>query len=147
MAEAKLNQYEGMFLFGGSAAGDLEQAQSLCRQIVEKHGGQIIVLKKWDDRRLAYDVKGQKRGVYIITYFRAAGGAVAAIEREVGLTDQILRVLMLRADHLNEKEMAAVEPQPIVPREERGDRAHRYDSSHSEESPSGDSENSESDND
>ncbi len=120
MADAKLNQYEAMFLFGGSAAGDLDQAQNLCRQIIEKHQGQILVLKKWDDRRLAYEVAGQKRGVYIIAYFKAPGTAVGAIEREVGLTDQILRVMVLRADHLNEQEMAAVEPQPVAPREERG---------------------------
>jgi small subunit ribosomal protein S6 len=119
MADAKVNQYEAMFLFGGSAAGDLEQAQNLCRQVLEKHGGQIQVLKKWDDRRMAYEIEGQKRGVYIISFFKAPGEAVVAIEREVSLTDQILRVMVLRADHLNEQEMAAVEPQPIAPKEER----------------------------
>jgi hypothetical protein len=69
---------------------------------------------------MAYEIAGQKRGVYIIAFFKAPGEAVVAIEREVSLTDQILRVMVLRADHLNEKEMAAVEPQPIAPREERG---------------------------
>ena len=35
------------------------------------------------------------------------------------LSDQILRVMVTKADHLNAEEMAAVEPQPIIPREER----------------------------
>ena len=46
--------------------------------------------------------------------------AVAAIERDVKLSEDILRVLITDASHLNEPEMAAVEPQPIAPpREER----------------------------
>jgi hypothetical protein len=44
MADAKVNQYEAMFLFGGSAACDLDQAQNLSRQIIEKHAGEILVL-------------------------------------------------------------------------------------------------------
>ena len=35
------------------------------------------------------------------------------------LSEEVLRVLVTSADHLNETEMAAVEPQPIQPREER----------------------------
>jgi hypothetical protein len=37
----------------------------------------------------------------------------------VNLSDQVLRVLVTKAEHLNAEEMAAVEPQPIIPREER----------------------------
>ncbi len=43
------------------------------------------------------------------------------MERDVKLSEEILRVLVTKADHLNEKEMAAVEPQPII-REERPER-------------------------
>lgn len=119
MADAVTNQYEGMFLFGSSAANDLEGAQNAVRSMVEKHGGQILVLKKWDERKLAYEIRGQKRGTYIVCFFTAPGTAVTAIERDVRLSDEVLRVLILRADDLNQEEMAAVEPQPIQPREER----------------------------
>lgn len=118
MSEA-MNQYEAMFLFGPSAATDLEAAINLARSIIERHGGQILVIKKWDERKLAYEIKGQKRGTYIIAFFNAPGKAITPIEREVSLGEEILRVMVLKADHLNQQEMEAVEPQPIQPREER----------------------------
>jgi small subunit ribosomal protein S6 len=118
MAES-LSQYEAMFLFGASAAADLEAAINLARSIIERHEGQILVIKKWDERKLAYEIRGQKRGTYIIAFFKAPGKAISAIEREVNLGEEILRVMVLKADHLNAEEMAAVEPQPIQPREER----------------------------
>ena len=117
MAESN-NTYEAMFLYGPTAAQDLDGALQQCRSIVERHGGEVLVIKKWDERKLAYEIGGQKRGTYIICYYRGPGSSVTAIERDVNLSEQILRVMLTRADHLNQKEMEAVEPQPII-REER----------------------------
>jgi len=109
-------QYEAMFLL---PSGDAEAGVALCRGVLEKHGGKVQVIKKWDERKLAYEVLRQKRGLYVISFFTAGGDAPVGIERDVSLSENMLRVLITRADHLNEEEMAAVEPQPIVPREER----------------------------
>jgi small subunit ribosomal protein S6 len=124
MAKAKVQAkstitYEAMFLFGSGFATDVDGAVKLARAIVERHEGKVIVLKKWDERKLAYEIRGEKRGVYVICFFTAPPEAVGPITRDVELSEQILRVMVTKADHLNEQEMAAVEPQPIQPREER----------------------------
>jgi small subunit ribosomal protein S6 len=111
-------QYEGMFLFGPSGA-DAEKAITIVRGMIEKHAGHILVIKKWDERKLAYEVHKQKRGTYIVAFFTAPGAAIAQIERDVKLSEEVLRVLITSADHLNQTEMAAVEPQPIAPPPER----------------------------
>src|SRR3954468_11960678 len=113
------NQYEAMFLIGASATADLDGAINLCRGMIERHQGKVMLIKRWDERKLAYEVNGQKRGTYIIAYFTASGEAVGPIERDVKLNEQVLRVMITKADHMNQKEMEAVEPQRIEPREER----------------------------
>ena len=118
MAEIK-NQYEGMFLLGTGVVAEADAAVNLVRTTIEKHGGEILVIKKWDERKLAYEIKGNKRGTYIIAYFTATGEAIVPIERDVNLSEDILRVLVTDAAQLNQDEMNAVEPQPIQPREER----------------------------
>src|SRR4051812_39902071 len=117
MAEkpTKTNKYEAMFLLGASAAAEVDKSVAMVRGIIEKHGGQILVLKKWDERKLSYEIKGQKRGLYIVSYFTAPGTAVTQIERDVNLSEDVLRVLVTDAEHLNQTEMDAVEPQPIAP--------------------------------
>ena len=114
-----LQQYEGMFLFGAAAAQEPQNAINTVRGMIEKHGGQVLVLKRWDERKLAYEVEGQKRGTYFIAYFKAPGSAIAPIERDVKLSEQVLRVLVTKAEHMNLDEMNAVEPQPIQRAEER----------------------------
>lgn len=105
-------KYEGMFLFPGGA--EVEASVKRAREIIERHGGVILVAKKWDERKLAYEIKKQKRGLYVITYFTAPGAAIAAITRDVNLSDDILRVLITDASHLSQEEMERVEPQPVV---------------------------------
>lgn len=130
-AVRKPRQYEGMFLISPTVAAEMDNAMNIVRGFIERHGGQILVLKKWDERKLAYEVGKQKRGTYIISYFTAPSNALAPMERDVKLSEDVLRVMFTQADHLNIDEMNAVEPQPIV-REERpsweerpGDRAPR----------------------
>ena len=118
-AAAAPNTYEAMFLLPPGAAMEQDgTGLRLCRSIIERHAGEVILIKKWDERKLSYEVNGQKRGTYVIAYFRGPGAIVASIERDVKLNDEILRVMVTQADHLNETEMNAVEPQPII-REER----------------------------
>jgi small subunit ribosomal protein S6 len=114
----KMRQYEGMFLFGQATTQDLEGALTFVRTLVERHEGTVLVLKKWDERKLAYEIGKQKRGTYVLCYFSAPSSSVTPIERDVNLSDHVLRVLITTADHMNQKEMEAVEPQPII-REER----------------------------
>src|SRR5688572_21492205 len=112
------NQYEAMFLYGPGAGSDVDGAINNCRSIIERHGGKINVIKKWDERKLTYEIGGQKRGTYIIAYYKGPGKSVGEIERDVNLSEDIIRVIVTKADHLNQEEMEKVEPQPIVPREE-----------------------------
>ena len=112
-------QYEAMFLFPPPGTTDVDGMVANARGIIERHGGTILHIKKWDERKLSYEIKRQKRGTYIIAYYKGPGGSVSAIERDVNLSEDVLRVLVTDATHLTQKEMEAVEPQPIQPREER----------------------------
>ena len=118
-AEPASAKYEAMFLFPPPGVTDVESMQKTAQSMIERHGGKMLFIKKWDERKLSYEIKKNKRGTYIIAFYEGPGASVGAIERDVNLSEDVLRVLVTRADHLSQKEMEAVEPQPIQPREER----------------------------
>jgi len=72
-SEKSLATYEAMFLFGANAATDADGAVNTAKGIIERHEGQILVIKKWDERKLAYEIKGNKRGTYVVAFFKAPG--------------------------------------------------------------------------
>ncbi|MCH2149363.1 MAG: 30S ribosomal protein S6, partial [Phycisphaerales bacterium] len=70
MSNTKTNVYEGLFLLPQSAGTDLGGSAELVKSLLQKVGAEIISFKKWDERRLAYEIKGNKRGLYFLCYFR-----------------------------------------------------------------------------
>jgi small subunit ribosomal protein S6 len=109
MSETRINAYEGMFLFPQTVAADLQSAADHVLEILSKGGAEIVSLCKWDERRLAYDIKGNKRGVYFLTYFKCDAQKLASIERDARLSEKLLRSMITRADHLTADQMAAME--------------------------------------
>jgi small subunit ribosomal protein S6 len=123
MSETTVNprKYEGLFLFGTASTVKVDDAQALVRGFLEKHGATVHVLRKWDDRRLAYEVKKESRGLYLLSFFEAPPSAVDHVNREVNLNDTVLRCLITDADHLSAAEVEAMQPQKPAPRKTRED--------------------------
>lgn len=109
MAQTRVYPYEAMFLVGQAAAADLAGVVAHVNEILSRAHAEVLALRKWDERRLAYEIKKQKRGLYLLAYFRAPASAVAGIERDCNLSEQIIRALVLRADHYTEDEMRAAD--------------------------------------
>lgn len=111
MTETRTAQYEGMFLFPQSAIADLNGTVESIKQLLTSHGAVIASITKWDERRLAYDIQGNKRGLYILAYFTAPTAALKEIERACNLNERLLRSLVTRADHLTSEQMNDAEGQ------------------------------------
>jgi len=109
LEDKDLKTYEGMFLLDAGQA-DYDAATQPILSVLARNGAEIVQVKKWDERRLAYEIRGRRRGLYVLTYFRAAADAIANIERDVQLDEGILRVLILSADHVGAETMAAATP-------------------------------------
>jgi small subunit ribosomal protein S6 len=93
------NVYECMFLLDtNKVAGDVSAASKQLHGILERNQAELLASRPWDERRLAYPIKGHKKGLYYLTYFRTEGKNVASIERDCALNEMILRSLILHVD-------------------------------------------------
>jgi small subunit ribosomal protein S6 len=101
-----------MFLFDPAVATNFEAAQTEMNRLMERAGARVITCNKWDERRLAYEIKGRKRGLYVLTYFEVETGKIRDLERDVQLSDAVLRCLLVKADHLTEDEMKEIAATP-----------------------------------
>jgi ribosomal protein S6 len=91
--------YEAMFILDNNAAtADFEGTSAQVDAILEKHGASIVQKEKWDDRKLAYEIRGQRRGTYYLTYFSAEPASIRKINEDVQLSETILRHLVLMLD-------------------------------------------------
>ena len=111
--------YEGMFLVDSAdAASDWDGVLDTIRTILDRAGAELVSMKKWDERKLAYDINGKSRGTYILCYFRAEGARIAGIERDVQLNDRVMRALILNAEHMTQEDIDKATPAEIAERGE-----------------------------
>ena len=93
------NVYECMVILDSNrVAGDVPTAAKQLHTVLEKHKAEILASRPWDERRLAYSVKGQKKGLYYLLYFKSEGRALVEIERDFALNETILRSMVLRIE-------------------------------------------------
>jgi len=103
--------YEGMFLVDSSeAARDWAGVMSTIETILARSDAEIVSLQKWDERPLAYAIGKVERGTYILSYFRLDRQRVREIEREVKLSDRIIRALILNAEDRTEADISRETP-------------------------------------
>ena len=98
--------YEGMFLVDSlEATSDWDGITGLIKNMIQRADGDIITLKKWDDRRLMYPINGKERGTYILCYFKAPGPRITEIEKDIQLSERIMRALVLSAEAMSEADI------------------------------------------
>ncbi len=101
----KTNPYEVMFLTSQGAAADLNALVEHISELFSRAGSEIISLRKWDERRLAFPIEKQKRGVYFLAYANMPIDGPAHLERDCVISEKIMRVLLTKADHLSMDEI------------------------------------------
>ena len=92
-------RYESMIVFRADLqeAGTKEQIERV-RKLLEGQGAEISGLHEWGMRELAYDIGKERRGFYVLVEYLATSVAVAELERNLKLSDVVLRFVSVRQD-------------------------------------------------
>jgi small subunit ribosomal protein S6 len=115
----KKKLYEAMFLIDSAQASNWDKVIATLETVLGKADSEIVSIRKWDERKLAYEINGKSRGTYILCYFRADGKKVQEVEKAVQLSEQIMRVLILSAEAMSEEDIKKDTPATKVERQKR----------------------------
>ncbi len=111
--------YETVFILRQDiSATQVETISDAMAEIITNDGGKMARREYWGLKSMAYRMKKNKKGHYVLFNYDAQNSAVREMERLMGLNEDILRVLTLRTDDLPEE--------PSVVMANRNDRGGRY---------------------
>ncbi len=95
--EENIGVYEGLFILDANAyARDHEGLEREVNGLIEAAEGHIEVSRLWEERRLAYPIKGHRKGAYWISYFRMPTSKLTDLTHECEIHDNVLRQLFIR---------------------------------------------------
>jgi small subunit ribosomal protein S6 len=94
-----MRRYETIFILRPDLA-DTPQKEAIRRfaGIVGSSGGELIEADEWGFRELAYNLKGERRGFYVRLDYGGSGATMSEVERNMKLSDSVLRYLSVLVD-------------------------------------------------
>ena len=101
------------------SAAQAEQLGEQFAQIIRDNGGEVAKTEYWGLKTLTYKIKKNRKGHYVMFNLDAPSAAVAEMERNMSLSEDILRYMTIRVDKL--------EAGPSVMMQSRGERGERGD--------------------
>ncbi|MFV9510321.1 30S ribosomal protein S6 [Tepidibacillus sp. LV47] len=66
------------------------------QNVITANGGEIEKVEEMGKRRLAYEIKGYTEGVYVVMNFQSEPQMVAELERNLRISDGIIRYLIVK---------------------------------------------------
>lgn len=113
MSNNKLQKtYESMVLLDNALVReDWKKAKAVVTDTLSKYGANVVTCRRFDEKKLAYPIRGKNRGTFVMCYFTLDKDAMADIRRDWELNEKVLRTLILRVDEVpaTEHELAAAE--------------------------------------
>ncbi len=94
-----MRKYEVMFIIRPDVPED--EGQKLIAQmenVVAGAGGKVEKVDKMGQRRLAYRVKKNREGIYVLFTIEGGGEAVKEFERRLKVTDAVIKFMTVRID-------------------------------------------------
>ena len=127
--------YETVFIARQDiSAKQVEDLASNFSKIVNDNGGETKRTESWGLRNLAYRIKKNRKGHYTLFHFDAPAKAMAEMERNMKLNEDVLRFMTVRIEKLPEGPSAILkQSDDSDDRGSRGDRGDRFDRKSKEE--------------
>jgi small subunit ribosomal protein S6 len=102
--------YETMYILRSDLGEEqVDQAVTKYQNLLREQGAENIEIQNRGKRRLAYEIKRQREGVYVQMNYQGPGAMVAPLERAMRLSEEVIRYLTIKqevADEASEVEAA-----------------------------------------
>ena len=97
--------YESVFIARQDISGaQVDQLAESVTKVIQDGGGQVTKKEFWGLRNLAYKIKKNRKGHYVLLNIDGPSSAVLEMERNMRLNEDVIRYLTVRVDELEKED-------------------------------------------
>lgn len=94
--------YESVFVARQDAsAAQIEGLQNTFAALIEENGGKVTKREYWGLRSIAYRMKKNRKGHYVLFNLDAPSAAIDEFDRQLRLNEDVIRHLVVRVEELD----------------------------------------------
>jgi small subunit ribosomal protein S6 len=107
-----VNIYENIVILNASLSDEeIETAAGKIGDLITNSGGTILKTDVWGRRKLAYEIKKQKKGFYILFLFQAPSPVIRKLEDYYKVYDPVVKFMVIRLDKKMMKGIVLAKPE------------------------------------
>lgn len=91
-----LKQYEVMFIVNTANEDAIKASIQLVQDTIKRIGGSIDKVDEWGKRHLAYEVKHQSEGYYVVIDFQCEPDQLKELDRVIKIHENIIRHIIVK---------------------------------------------------
>jgi small subunit ribosomal protein S6 len=96
---AKIQAYESMVILSpGLTKEEADKLVDKYAEVIKSQGGEVTKIDRMGKRKIAYEMNKQSEGTYALLVFNSPGTAVAELERQLRLSDEVLKFQTIRQE-------------------------------------------------
>ncbi len=93
-----MKKYEAMFIVNIANEEVIQAAVKLVQDTITRIGGTVVKVDEWGRRHLAYEVKHQNEGYYVVVEFEADPAQITELDRIIKIHEEIIRHIIVKQD-------------------------------------------------
>lgn len=91
-------KYELLYIVHPDLEASIDKITEGVKSSIETRKGKVSYEENWGKRKLAYPIKKSDVGIYVLTYFEMPKEALLKVERDLRLTEEIMRYMLLATE-------------------------------------------------
>jgi small subunit ribosomal protein S6 len=94
-----MRDYEVVYIFRSALAPEeIEERLDRYHGVLSKDGGGVTAVEHWGKRQLAYPIRNETNGYYVVAQFAAEPEVLPELEQMLKLDDELLRHLVVLSE-------------------------------------------------
>jgi small subunit ribosomal protein S6 len=92
-----MNIYENMVILNAAISDEeAETAITKIKDLITGQGGEVLKVDVWGRRKLSYEIKKQKKGLYVLLFYKAPSATIRKLEEFYRVFDSILKFMVIK---------------------------------------------------
>ena len=97
-----MRKYEVVFIIKPLEEEQINAVVEKFSKLITTNGGKIDKEDRWGKKRLAYEIKDEVEGYYVLFYVTCEPACVDECDRVMKITDELLKHMIVRSDESEE---------------------------------------------
>jgi small subunit ribosomal protein S6 len=107
-----MNIYENIIVFDAALTDEeADAAISKIKELIAGNGGEVLKVDIWGRKKLAYEIKKQKKGLYVLMFYKTPPTTLKKLEEFYKVFDAILKFMIIK---LGSKQITNLEKSAAV---------------------------------